>query len=121
MLRAAMTLVSGLDNVHIFVRDVARSREFYGGVLGLEFTGDDHWSEADLDGVRFALHEASPSVPEPGSGGVAINFRVEDADAAADEVRAAGYDVREQMREPYGISYEVVDPDGYRIYLFQQP
>jgi predicted enzyme related to lactoylglutathione lyase len=116
-----MALVSGLDNVHIFVRDVARSREFYGGVLGLEFTGDDHWSEADLDGVRFALHEAGPSVPEPGSGGVAINFRVEDADAAAAEVRAAGHDAREWMREVYGISFEVVDPDGYRIYLFQQP
>jgi predicted enzyme related to lactoylglutathione lyase len=116
-----MPLVSGLDNVHIFVRDVARSREFYGGVLGLAFTGDDHWSEADLEGVRFALHESSPSVPEPGSGGVAINFRVDDADAAAEAVRSAGFEAREAMREAYGTSYEVVDPDGYRIYLFQQP
>jgi hypothetical protein len=23
------------------------------------------------------------------------------------------------MREEYGVSYRVLDPDGYRIYLFQ--
>lgn len=116
-----MALVSAVDNVHIYVRDVRRSRAFYGDVLGMSFTGDDHWSEADLDGVRFALHEWSGSVSETGSGGISLNFRVDDADAAAEQVRAAGYDVREQMREAYGIAYEVVDPDGYRIYLFQKP
>jgi predicted enzyme related to lactoylglutathione lyase len=116
-----MGLVSAIDNVHIYVRDLRRSLSFYGDVLGIPFTGDDHWSEADLGGVRFALHEWSESVSEQGSGGISVNFRVDDADAAAEQVRAAGYDVREQMREEYGISYEVVDPDGYRIYLFQKP
>lgn len=116
-----MALVSAFDNVHIYVRDVQRSLAFYRDVLGMPFTGDEHWSETNLDGVRFALHEWSESVPERGSGGISVNFRVHDAGAAAEQVRAAGYDVREQMREEYGISYEVVDPDGYRIYLFQAP
>ena len=116
-----MGLVSAIDNVHIYVRDIARSRAFYGDVLGMTFSGDDHWSEANLDGVRFALHESSSSVREGGSGGISVNFRVDDADAAAEEVRAAGYEAREQMREEYGTSYEVVDPDGYRVYLFQKP
>lgn len=116
-----MALVSAIENVHIYVRDVGRSLAFYRDVLGLTFTGDEHWTETHLDGVRFGLHEWSPSVPEPGSGGISVNFRVADVDAAADRVRAAGYEVREHMREEYGISYEVVDPDGYRIYLFQTP
>ena len=116
-----MRLVSAIDNVHIYVRDVPRSLAFYRDVLGMSFTGDEHWSETDLGGVRFALHEWSERVDETGSGGVSVNFRVDDADAAAEHVRAAGYEVREQMREEYGISYEVVDPDGYRIYLFQKP
>ena len=116
-----MALVTAIDNVHIYVRDVPRSLTFYRDVLGMSFTGDEHWSETALGGVWFALHEWSESVPEPGSGGISVNFRVDDADAAAELVRAAGYDVREQMREEYGTSYEVVDPDGYRVYLFQTP
>jgi lactoylglutathione lyase len=118
---AMAPLVTGLDNVHIYVGDMDRSSAFYRDVLGLPLEGDEHWQEADLDGVRFALHEASSSHPEHGSGGVAVNFRVDDADAAAQRVRAAGYDVREQMREEYGVSFEVRDPDGYQIYLFQPP
>ena len=121
MLPPMAPLVTGLDNVHIYVTDVARSAAFYRDVLGIPLAGDDHWQEAALNGVRFALHEASPSHPELGSGGVAINFRVEDADAAAEQVRAAGVDVREQMREEYGVSYELEDPDGYLIYLFSPP
>lgn len=114
-------LVTGLDNVHIYVSDMGRSRAFYRDVLGIPLEGDDHWQEAPLGSVRFALHEASSSHPEHGSGGVAVNFRVENADAAAEQVRSAGYDVREQMREEYGVSYELEDPDGYLIYLFQPP
>ena len=112
-------LVTGLDNVHIYVRDMGRSAAFYRDVLGIPLEGDDHWMEADLGGVRFALHEASPSVPELTSGGVAVNFRVDDADEAAARIRDAGLEAREQMREAYGTSFEVVDPDGYLIYIFQ--
>jgi predicted enzyme related to lactoylglutathione lyase len=115
------SLVTALDNVHIYVRDMERSRAFYGDVLGIPLEGDEHWMEADLGGVRFALHPLSPSVTDTASGGIAVNFRVDDADDAAARVRAAGYDANEQMREEYGISFEVVDPDGYRIYLLQPP
>jgi predicted enzyme related to lactoylglutathione lyase len=114
-------LVTGLDNVHIYVREMPRSVGFYRDILGLPLKGDEHWMEADLGGVRFALHEASPSVQELTSGGVAVNFRVADADEAASRISAAGFAVREQMREEYGTSFEVVDPDGYLIYIFQPP
>ena len=114
------SLVSGIDNVHIYVRDMERSRAFYADVLGIPLQGDEHWMDADLEGVRFALHAAPEGVdPEPGT--IKLNFRVADVEAAAEKVRAAGFDVREQMREEYGVSYRVVDPDGYRIYLFQPP
>ena len=119
MLRA-VPLVTGLDNVHVYVSDMQRSAAFYRDLLGIPLAGDDRWQEADLGGVRFALHEASPSHPELGSGGIALNFRVTDADAAAEQVRAAGHEAREQMREEYGVSYELADPDGYLIYLFSK-
>ena len=113
-----MGLVSRIDNVHIYVRDMARSRAFYRDVLGLPLAGDEHWMQADLDGVRFALH-ASPEGIEPTAGTAFINFEVADADAAAEHVRAAGHSPTEVMREEYGTSFEVLDPDGYRIHLFQ--
>ncbi len=118
---AAAPLVSRIDNIHLYVRHMATSLVFYRDVLGIPLTGDELWAEADLGGVRFALHPLSPSVDEISSGSVAINFEVADADDAARQVRDAGFEARETMREEYGVSYEVVDPDGYRIYLFQPP
>jgi predicted enzyme related to lactoylglutathione lyase len=115
-----MGLVTQIDNVHIYVRDMERSARFYRGLLGIPLEGDDHWQEADLSGVRFALHEAPEGI-EPAPGTVKVNFRVADADAAAERLRADGVDVEEQMREEYGLSYRVTDPDGYRVYLFQPP
>jgi catechol 2,3-dioxygenase-like lactoylglutathione lyase family enzyme len=120
MLLLAMALVSRIDNVHIYVRDMQRSRAFYRDVLGLPLEGDEHWMQADLDGVRFALH-ATPEGVEPTAGTAFINFEVGEADAAAEHVRAAGHDPTEVMREEYGTSFEVLDPDGYRIHLFQPP
>jgi predicted enzyme related to lactoylglutathione lyase len=111
-------LVARIENVYIYVRDMAVSRAFYRDVLGIPLEGDDHWSEANLGGVRFALHEAPEGV-EPAEGTTFINFAVADADAAAEHVRAAGYEVREVMREEYGTSFEVRDPDRYRVHLFQ--
>ena len=113
-----MGLVTGIDNVHIYVRDMDRSRRFYRDLLGIPLDGDPHWQEADFGGVRFALHE-TPEGIEPAAGTVKLNFRVADADAAAELLRRSGVEVEEQMREEYGVSYRVLDPDGYRIYLFQ--
>lgn len=120
MLRTRMPLVSRIDNVHIYVRDMQRSRAFYADALGLPLTGDEHWMEARLGDVRFALHPVPRGVSvEPGT--VYVNFAVEDADAAAEELRAAGFEVTEVMREEWGTSFEIPDPDGYRIHLFQPP
>ncbi len=117
----AAPLVSGIDNVHLYVREMERSLAFYRDVLGIPLEGDEHWMEADLGGVRFALHPVPDGSGELSSGTISLNFRVVDADRAAVGVRAAGFEAREQMREEYGTSYEVVDPDGYRLYLFQPP
>lgn len=110
-----------MNNVHIYVRDMGRSLGFYRDVLGIALSGDEHWMEADLGGVRFALHPAPDGMQELSSGTVSVNFEVEDADAAAERIRAAGVEASEQMREEYGTSFEVPDPDGYRITLFQPP
>ena len=117
----ATRLVSRINVVYLMVRDMERSLGFYRDVLGIPLEGDEDWVEADLGGARFALHLTHEGVGEPSSGTVSINLEVADAEAATERVRAAGFDARETMREEYGTAYEVVDPDGYRIRLFQPP
>ncbi len=117
----AVPLVTGLEVVYFYVKDMERSAAFYRDLLGVPLEGDDSWQEARLGDTRFALHHWHEGAPEPSSGGVAIDFRVDDADAAAERLRAQGIEVREQMREEYGVSYALADPDGYTVYLFSQP
>jgi catechol 2,3-dioxygenase-like lactoylglutathione lyase family enzyme len=114
-------LVSRINVVFLYVRDMQRSLAFYRDQLGIQLTGDDDWQEAKLGGLRFALHHWHEGVGEPSAGTVHINFEVDDADAAADRLRAAGFEARETMRDDWGTAVEVVDPDGYRVYLFQPP
>jgi predicted enzyme related to lactoylglutathione lyase len=114
-------LVSRLNVVYLYVTDMERSLRFYRDLLGLPLEGDGHWAEATLDGVRFALHALDGEPVELSSGTVRIDFEVSDVDTAAGRARAAGAEVRETMRDAWGSAVEVVDPDGYRIHLFQPP
>jgi catechol 2,3-dioxygenase-like lactoylglutathione lyase family enzyme len=43
-------IVSRLNVVYVYVRDVARSRAFYRDQLGIALEGDEHWQQADLGG-----------------------------------------------------------------------
>lgn len=118
----ATSLVSRINVVYLYVRNMKTSLAFYRDLLGVPLEGDDMWAEATFrDGVRFALHGVSDDAAELSSGTVHVDFEVADADAAAAELRAAGVEVRETMRDEFGTALEVVDPDGYRIYLFEPP
>ena len=111
----------GLSVVYLYAKDVRRAARFYEDVLGIPLEGDEHWAEATVGGVRFALHEWHGGAPEPGASGVNVDFEVADIDAAADHLRAQGVDVGEVFREPYGSFCTFVDPEGYRLELFQPP
>ncbi len=121
MSTAARPLVSRLNVVYLYVLEWERSLEFYRDLLGLPLAGDETWVEATLGSTRFALHRARDEVGELGSGTVHLDFEVDDVDDAARRLRAAGVEVRETMRDEWGAAVEVVDPDGYRIALFQPP
>ncbi len=129
MLRAMATdvtpLVSRINVVYLYVRDVERSLAFYRDVLGLPLEhhpSDPHWAEARLpNGLRFALHGWSGGGDEPGGGAVRVNFEVDEIDAAVERLRGAGVEVGTIHREQYGAHAEFVDPDGYRFDVFQAP
>jgi predicted enzyme related to lactoylglutathione lyase len=121
VITAAEPLVSRGSVVYLYVSDIERSAGFYRDVLGIPLEGDDDWREASLDGVRFALHRTREGVGALSSGTIHVNLEVADIDAAAERLRAAGAEVGETMRDDWGSALDVVDPDGYRLYLFQPP
>jgi predicted enzyme related to lactoylglutathione lyase len=120
MATEAKPLVSRLNVVYLYVRDVERSAAFYRDLLGIPLEGDEHWAEATIGGVRFALHATDEDV-DLSTGTVHIDFEVSDVDEAAERLSAAGAEVRETMRDDWGAAVEFLDPDGYRLYLFEPP
>jgi lactoylglutathione lyase len=117
----AEPLVRSVGVVYLYVSDMERSLRFYRDLLGIPLVGDDDWQEAALGGTRFALHRAHEGIGGLSSGTIHISLEVADADAAAERVRSAGADVKETMRDEWGTAVQVVDPDGYELYLFQPP
>jgi predicted enzyme related to lactoylglutathione lyase len=114
-------LVRRLNVVYLYVTEMGRSAAFYRDLLGIPLEGDDDWQEASLGGTRFALHRAHEGIGELSSGTVHVNLEVADLAAAEERLRADGVEVRESMREDWGASARVVDPDGYEVYLFEPP
>ncbi len=95
------------------VRDSARTREFFGRVLGWRFSPgriDDGWG---VDGI----------VPMTGLGGghavatVVPMYRVDDIRAAVGRVRAAGGTATDPAAQPYGWTSGCIDDQGTRFYL----
>jgi predicted enzyme related to lactoylglutathione lyase len=114
--------VSGISVVFLYVRDMQRSLAFYRDLLGIPLEGDERWAETTFPGgVRFALHAAHEGISDLSSGTVKLSFEVEDADAAAEVLRAQGTEVREAIRDEWGTALEIDDPDGYTVNLFQPP
>ncbi len=114
-------LVSGVSVVYLYVSDMDRSVRFYRDLLGIPLEGDEDWTEATLGGTRFALHATHEGIGELSSGTIHVSLEVADADVAAERLRAQGLETRETMRDEWGTAVEVVDPDGYRVYLFEPP
>jgi len=121
MATTAKPLVSRVNVVYLYVREMERSVAFYRDLLGIPLRGDEHWQEATLGGTRFALHEAHEGTGALSAGTVHVSLEVADVDAAAEQLRAAGVETRETMRDEWGAALQIRDPDGYELYLFQPP
>ncbi|RYB89946.1 VOC family protein [Nocardioides oleivorans] len=104
-------------------RDLAATQEFYGGLFGWQFeaVGGGQYVIARLDGQDVAgLAEPDPGAP-PSPGGWTTYVAVEDAEAAASRVTAAGGRVVVPVAGvgPAGHMAVVEDPAGARFRLWQ--
>ncbi|MFD7599042.1 VOC family protein [Streptomyces mirabilis] len=105
--------------------DPERSRAFYGERLGLavhrEFgTGPERGTVYFLGGGFLEVSGRSEAPPSPA---LRLWLQVADADAAYEELSAAGVDiVRPPVKEPWGlIEMWIADPDGVEIVLVEIP
>lgn len=97
------------------VPDAARTRAFYGAVLGWRF-------EAGRVADGWQVVGPAPSVGIAGGHPVATivpMYRVADVDAAVGRVHAAGGTAANPEPQPYGITATCTDDQGTRFYLGQ--
>jgi catechol 2,3-dioxygenase-like lactoylglutathione lyase family enzyme len=116
-------IVERTDFISVPVTDLDRSRQFYGGVLGLEQIGDNRWPEYQL-GENVSLYLLDPTnigqeFRGPHTASVAL--RVPDVDAARRELEERGVVFSGETFDT-GVCHmaHFTDPDGNVLMLHRR-
>lgn len=110
-----------LRRVHVAASDFTRSRRFYGETLGLPEVGgfERDWVEFGLGPILVKLTPLRPG-EVPARNQVALVLSAGDIETCLTALKERGVTVtRGPMDEFTGRSAEILDPDGYRIVVFQ--
>jgi catechol 2,3-dioxygenase-like lactoylglutathione lyase family enzyme len=122
-----MKKVIGLGGVFIKCRDVDQTRAWYTKHLGIQMEswGAQFTFSEDPHPKAYSVLSFSPRSSDyfaPSDAPFMINFRVADLDALVVELRNEGVElVGEPVSEEYGKFAWVMDPEGNKIELFEQP
>ena len=99
-------------------RDLAASRAFYEGVLGLPPVADDRRSvRADAGSVVLDLRPADPPAAAADGGGARLVLAAEDADALLSALAGCGVAFTAHADPASGVLADFADPDGHRLAL----
>jgi catechol 2,3-dioxygenase-like lactoylglutathione lyase family enzyme len=121
-----MIKTCGLTHIHLMVKDVQRSLDFYQKVFGMQvrFWAGDTLVFLNTPGSNdvIALHQAEGDQPTGSSGGILhFGFELDDKanlESAISEVIAAGGALKKRGEFTPGMPFAYVsDPDGYEIEL----
>lgn len=110
-----------LRRIHVFASDFSRSRRFYGETLGLPEAGgfENDWVEFALGPLLLKLTPLRPG-EVPARNQVAAVFSTASLDDSISRLKERGVTVTRPPADEFtGRSAEILDPDGYRIILFQ--
>jgi catechol 2,3-dioxygenase-like lactoylglutathione lyase family enzyme len=121
-----MIKTCGLTHIHLVVKNIQRSLDFYKTVFGMEvkFWAGDGLVFLNTPGSHdlITLHQAEGDQPTGSSGGI-LHFGFEldnkaDLETAISEVIAAGGALKKRGEFTPGMPFAyVADPDGYEIEL----
>jgi catechol 2,3-dioxygenase-like lactoylglutathione lyase family enzyme len=127
-----------LDHVTLVVKNLARSREFYAGILGMRpierpnFPFDGSWFQSGKTQIHLILEhpESEPAGNGANSTSQAaptrrhhIAFAVEDAHAAAESLRRRDVPIVSgpKLRPDGAAQVFVADPDGHLVEICSAP
>ena len=113
-------VISALDHVYYWTRDMDAAVAFYTDVLGLELIrrSGDGWAELRAGDARLALHATDgPDLPPGGT----VVFRVDDLDDAVSVLRGRGAVFEGHEAEVPGVGRftTFLDPDGNPLQLIE--
>ena len=111
-----------LDHIELPVSDYAASRDWYRDRLGfeVEFEIPERRTAAMRDEADLTVfvHEGAKPVPAEG---LSFTVQVDDVDARAAELAKAGVRfVHPPQKVYWGYGAELLDPDGYRLRLWDE-
>lgn len=113
-------MIEGIARIWLPVTDMSEAVAFYRDKLGLDVVDHDgDWSEVTAGDQRIGLnaHE-SPA----GDGGAVIAFKVEDIEAAVEQLKGSGVEFADEVSEhPWGRIAPFKDPDGNDLQLYAPP
>jgi predicted enzyme related to lactoylglutathione lyase len=110
-----------LRRIHVSASDFQRSRRFYGETLGLPEGGgfENDWVEFALGPLLLKLTPLRPG-EVPSRNQVAAIFSTWSLDETIAKLKERGVTVTRPPTDEFtGRSAEILDPDGYRIIVFQ--
>ncbi len=110
-----------LRRIQVFASDFPRSRRFYGETMGLPETAgfENDWVEFGLGPILLKLTPLRPGEVSSRNQ-VAGVFSTANLDATLTTLKEKGVTVTRPPADEFtGRSAEILDPDGYRIIVFQ--
>ena len=114
-------MFQAIRRIHIFASDFPRSRRFYGDTLGLPEAGgfENDWVEFALGPLLLKLTPLRPG-EVPARNQVAAVFSTSSLEDTLAKLKEKSVTVTRPPADEFtGRSAEVLDPDGYRIIVFQ--
>jgi predicted enzyme related to lactoylglutathione lyase len=114
-------LVTGVDFVCVPTRDYEKASQFYGEVLGLEFSkrwGDFPAGEFETGSLTIAIMQSDAFGLEFAPHGVPIALHVDDVEAARAELESRGVEFTAETMDS-GVCHQAFfkDPDGNALGL----
>ncbi len=114
-----------INTIFVYVRDLARAKQFYGEMLGFGKPVIDgkFWVEFRLPdgGTHFALHQSEKhDKAERALGTFKLSFEVADIHKFATQLKTGGVKFHYEPRKEYGFWLsEFEDPEGNILRLYQ--
>ena len=115
-------MINSIAFIAYAAKDLATSRRFYEGILGLRLSRSAHddWFEYDLGDSTFVITSADADHPVPVRGAL-VAFEVDDLDGELERLRKSGVTIKGEKGESPICRYAtILDPDGTELLIHKR-